>query len=54
MVVLLYPPVLRSSEATPWILYSVLGPSLQERHRGTGPHSDQCNEDGEESGTQVF
>ena len=54
MVVLLYPPVLRSSEATPWILYSVLGPSLQESHEGPETHLKKGNEGEKGSGAPVY
>ena len=35
----------------PWVLWSVLGPSLQERHWGAG---EEGNEAGEGSGEQVL
>ena len=36
--------VLNTGEATPWVLYSVLGPSLQERHGHPGACPEKDSE----------
>jgi len=46
--------VLSAGEAAPWVLCSVLGPSLQERHGGTGAWGKKGNKAGEGSGEQVL
>ena len=48
------PPVLGTGEAAPRILCSVLGPSLQEGHRGAGACPETGNGAGEGSGAQVL
>jgi len=42
-----------TGEAAPWILYSVLGSSLQESHWGPRTRPVKDNEAGERAGTQV-
>jgi len=48
------PSVLSTGEATPWVLCSVLGTSLQERHWGPGTWSENGNNAGKGSGAQVL
>jgi len=48
------PPVLSTGEATPRVLCPVLGPSLQERHRGPGACPEEGNKAGEGSGAQAL
>ena len=46
--------VLGTGEATPWVLCSVLSPSLKERHSGPGVCPEKGDEPGEGSGAQVL
>ena len=48
------PPVLSTGEAAPQVLCPVLGPSLQERHRGPGARSEKGNKADEGSGAQAL
>lgn len=43
------PSVPQTGKDAPQILFSVLGPSLQERCWGAGAHSEKSNEAGEDS-----
>ena len=49
-----HPPVLSTGEAAPQVLCPVLGPSLQERHRGPGARSEKGNKADEGSGAQAL
>ena len=49
-----YSPVLSTGEAAPRVLCPVLGPSLQERHRGPGACPEEGNKAGEGSGAQAL
>lgn len=49
-----HPQVLSAGVAAPWVLCTVLGLSLQERHQGPEAYPEKCNETGEESGALAF